>query len=147
MDVIDYKQDLFIYITTERYTPKKFYGVIINTGASKKSTIGYRQYLTYRTTANNNIDINTMQTRAVNVQFSISLTVSIKLVAVKTLISLVNFYIVKADTPFLLYLTDMDRLQVYYNNIIDTLIGPVTALESKHITLLITQQFRHPFLI
>jgi len=51
-----------------------------------------------------------MQTRAVNVQFGISLTVLIGLVAVKTPISLVNFYIVKADTPFLLYLTDIDRL-------------------------------------
>jgi len=60
IDVIDYKQDPFAYITTERYTPKEFYGVIINTGAFKKSTIGYRQYLTYRTTANNNMDIDTI---------------------------------------------------------------------------------------
>ena len=67
MDITDYKQDLFIYITTECYTPKEFYGVIINTGASKKSTAGYRQYLTYKTTTSNNMDINTMQTRAVNV--------------------------------------------------------------------------------
>ena len=66
---------------------------------------------------------------------------------VKTLISLVNFHIVKADTPFLLYLTDIDRLQVYYNNVTDTLIGPVTALGSKNITLLIIRRFRHPFLI
>src|ERR1700721_4026868 len=58
IDVINYKQDLFAYITTERYTPKKFYSVIINIGASKKSTIGYRQYLIYRTTTNNNIDID-----------------------------------------------------------------------------------------
>ena len=66
-DVTDREQDLFIYITTKRYTPKEFYGVIINIGASKKSTIGYRQYLIYKTTINNNTDINTMQTRAVNV--------------------------------------------------------------------------------
>jgi len=51
-----------------------------------------------------------MQTGAVNVQFGISLTALIKLVAVKTPISLVNFHIVKADTPFLLCLTDIDRL-------------------------------------
>ena len=51
-----------------------------------------------------------MQTRAVNVQFGISITTLIRLVKVKTLISLVNFYIVKADTLFLLYLTDIDRL-------------------------------------
>ena len=42
MDIIDHKQDLFAYITTERYIPKKFYSVIIDTGASKKSTIGYK---------------------------------------------------------------------------------------------------------
>ena len=66
-DVMDYKQDLFAYITTEHYTPKEFYGVIINTGAFKKSTAGYRQYLAYKATINNNTDINTTQTRAVNV--------------------------------------------------------------------------------
>ena len=41
MDVTDCKQDLFVYITTECYTPKELYSVIINTGASKKSTTGY----------------------------------------------------------------------------------------------------------
>ena len=41
MDVIDYKQDLFAYITIKHYTSKEFYGVIINIGASKKSTAGY----------------------------------------------------------------------------------------------------------
>jgi hypothetical protein len=51
-----------------------------------------------------------MQTRVINVQFGISLTILIRLVKVKTLISLVNFYIVKADTSFLLYLIDIDRL-------------------------------------
>ena len=144
--VTDYKQDLFIYITIERYTPKEFYGVIIDIGAFKKSTVGYRQYFVYKA-INNNVDIDTTQTRAVNVQFGIGLTVLIRLVKVKTLIGLVNFYVVKVNTPFLLCLIDMDRLQVYYNNITDTLIGPVTALGSKYITLLIIQQFRYPFLI
>jgi len=83
---------------------------MIDIGASKKSTVGYGQYLAYRTTVNNNTDINTMQTGAVNVQFGIGLTALIKLVTVKTLISLVNFYIIKANTPFLLCLADMDRL-------------------------------------
>ena len=138
IDVIDYKQDLFTYITTERYTPKEFYSVIIDTGASKKSTAGYRQYFAYKAT-NNNTDINTIQTRAVNIQFGIGLTALIRLVKVKTPIGLVDFHIVKADTPFLLCLADMDRLQVYYNNVLDTLIGLATALGSKHVTLLITR--------
>ena len=80
-----------------------------------------------------------MQTRAVNVQFGIGSTILIRLAAVKTPIGLVNFYIVKADTPFLLCLVDMDRLQVYYNNTTDTLMGPVTAPGSKYATQLITR--------
>ena len=59
-DIIDCKQDLFAYITTEYYTPKEFYGVIINISASKKSTTGYRQYLIYKTAIDNNTDINTI---------------------------------------------------------------------------------------
>ena len=51
--------ELFIYITIERYTPKEFYSVIINIDAFKKSTIGYGQYLIYKTIANSNMDINT----------------------------------------------------------------------------------------
>ena len=66
MDVTDREQDLFIYITTEYYTPKEFYGVIINTGTSKKSTAGYGQYLVYKA-INDYADINTTQTGAVNV--------------------------------------------------------------------------------
>ena len=31
MDITDCKQDPFAYITTEHYTPKEFYGVIIDT--------------------------------------------------------------------------------------------------------------------
>ena len=41
MDITDCKQDLFIYITIEYYTPKEFYSVTIDTGTSKKSTVGY----------------------------------------------------------------------------------------------------------
>ena len=67
IDIINYKQDLFVYITTEHYTPKEFYSVMINTGAFKKSTAGYRQYFAYRTTTNDNIDIDITQTGAVNI--------------------------------------------------------------------------------
>src|SRR6266581_1475838 len=54
--------------------------------------------------------VNITQTGAVNVQFGIGSTASIRSVTVKTLIGLVNFYVVKVDTPFLLYLIDINRL-------------------------------------
>jgi hypothetical protein len=46
---------------------KEFYGIIIDIGAFKKSTAGYRQYLVYKNTIMDNTDINTIQIRAVNV--------------------------------------------------------------------------------
>src|SRR6266700_6246564 len=144
--ITDHKLDPFTYITIECYTPKEFYSVMIDIGASKKSTAGYGQYLVYKA-INDNVDIDITQTGAVNVQFGIGSTASIGSVAVKTPIGLVDFHVVKADTPFLLCLVDMDRLQVYYNNVTDTLIGPAIAPGSKHVTLPITRQFRHPFLI
>jgi hypothetical protein len=104
------------------------------------STAGYGQYLAYRNTITDGTDIDTSQIRAVNVQFGIGSTALIRSVIVKTLIGLVDFHVVKADTPFLLCLADMDRLRVYYNNVTDTLIGPA-------LTLPITQRFGHPFLI
>jgi hypothetical protein len=39
---------------------KKFYSIIINISAFKKSTIGYKQYLIYKNTITNNININTI---------------------------------------------------------------------------------------
>jgi hypothetical protein len=47
---------------------------------------------------------------------------SIDTANVHTPIDRVQFYIVDANTPFLLCLTDIDKLQMYYNNIQDVLV-------------------------
>jgi hypothetical protein len=39
---------------------KEFYSVIINISAFKKSTTNYKQYLMYKNTIADNIDINTI---------------------------------------------------------------------------------------
>jgi hypothetical protein len=46
----------------------------------------------------------------VNVQFGIKLILLIKLAKVTTLIGIIEFYIIKANTLFLLCLVDMDYL-------------------------------------
>ena len=113
---------------------------MIDIGASKKSTAGYGQYLAYKNTTTDNTDIDTTQIGAVNVQFGIGSAASIGSVIVKTPIGPVDFHVVKADTPFLLCFADIDKLRVYYNNVIDTLIGPA-------FTLLVIRRFKHPFFI
>ena len=46
----------------------------------------------------------------INVQFSIKLTLLIELAKVTTLIGTIEFYIIKVNTLFLLYLADIDHL-------------------------------------
>ena len=130
--------DPFAYVATSQYTSNEFYGVMIDTGASKRSTAGYGQYLAYRKTHNTVID--TLKAGAINVQFGIGSTSSIGSVTVNTPVGNVEFHIVKADTPFLLCLADMDVLKVYYNNLKNVLVTPTKSVP-------VVRRFGHPFLL
>jgi hypothetical protein len=85
---------------------------MIDTGASKKSTAGYGQYLAYKRV--HDTAINTTTAGAINVQFGIGSTPSIGSIVVDMPVGRAEFHIVEADTPFLLCLKDMDALGVYY---------------------------------
>ena len=111
---------------------------MINTEALRRLTTGYRQYLVYKKISN--IDIDTVQAGAINIQFGISSTPSIGLITVNTLISNVDFHIVKANTSFLLCLKDIDTLRIYYNNVTNMLI-------TLSVKLLVIRRFGHPFLL
>jgi hypothetical protein len=63
------------------------------------------------------MELDTSTKGQVIVQFGIRSTSSISTANVYTLIGKVQFHIVDANTPFLLCLADIDKLQVYYNNI------------------------------
>ena len=133
------EQDPFAYITTDRYTDKEFYGIMIDTGASRRSTAGLGQYKAYKRIVKD-ANIDTTQAGAINVQFGIGSTPSIGSITINTPIGNVDFHVVQADTPFLLCLADMDSLRTYYNNVTDTLITPSAKLP-------ITRRFGHPFLL
>jgi len=95
---------------------------MIDIRALKRLIVGYGQYLIYRKTYNTIID--TLKAGAINVQFSIGFTSSISSVTVNTPIGNVKFHIIKANTPFLLCLVDIDILKVYYNNLKNVLVTP-----------------------
>ena len=100
--------DLFAYNITLYYTSIKFMGIIINTKASKYSIAGYSQFLTLQKI--NKVQLNKSIRGTVSVQFRIGSISSISFIKVATLIGIVEFYIIKVNTPFLLYLADIDNL-------------------------------------
>ena len=135
----DLDLDPFAYAAdATRYNDKEFYGIMIDTGASNKSTAGYGQYQAYKRLYNT--DLDTMKVGAVNVQFGISSSSSVGSIKVQTLIGPVEFHVINADTPFLLCLADMDALQAYYNNIENVVVTPSNVLP-------IVWHFGHPFLL
>jgi hypothetical protein len=133
--------DPFVYSTTakSRYTSTVFVGIMVDTGASKKSTAGYGQFQALQR-VNQNIRLDTLTKGQVSVQFGIGIASSIGTVEVNSLIGKVHFHVVHADTPFLLCLADMDSLQVYYNNLKDIIITCTGAVQ-------VVRRFGHPFLL
>ena len=107
--------DPHVYVNATRYTADRFYGVVIDTGASQRSTAGYKQVAAYQ--KSHPITIDTTRAGMVKVQFGIGTASSTGSVTIKTPIGSVEFHVVRADTPFLLCLADMDALGVYYNNL------------------------------
>ena len=86
------------------------------------------------------MELDTSTKGQVIVQFRIRSTSSIGTTNVHTPIGEVQFHIVNANTPFLLYLVDIDKLQVYYNNIWDVLVT-----RTKEVP--IVRRFGHAFLL
>ncbi|KHJ32401.1 hypothetical protein EV44_g3490 [Erysiphe necator] len=114
--------------TSSRYNSKHFYGIMIDTGASKGSTAGYGQYVACKDN-NSNINIDTSKAGLMNVQFGIGSTESIGSFILNTPIGTIEFHVVHADTP-LLSLADMDKLKIFYTTTLimfsSHLMGPYT---------------------
>ena len=138
-DLKRHESDPFTYITSERYTSDEFYGIIIDTGASKQSTAGYGQYLAYKKNVTP-IQVDKAKAGAINIQFDIGSISSIRLLLLNIPMGIIKFHVVEVDIPFLLCLEDMDKLNIYFNNLENVLI---TSTKSVPVIC----RFCHPFLL
>ena len=84
--------------------------------------------------------LDTLTKGQINVQFGIGTASLIGTIYINSPIGKIQFYVVQADILFLLCLTNIDKLQIYYNNLKNVLI-----IHTKEIPII--QQFSHPFLI
>jgi hypothetical protein len=137
-------RDPFAYVMTpDRYTSEKFYGVMIDSSASAKSTAEYDQYLAFKKNKiDPSVDLDPSRAGAVNVQFGIEFASSIGSLTIDTSFGVVKFHVIKADTSFLLSLADMDRLKVYFNNVENTLI---MIIQNRKLPVI--RRFDHGFLL
>jgi hypothetical protein len=137
--------DLYNYannecFVTDRYRPVEFHGVIIDTGAAGKSTAGYNQYTTYKKLFGET-PIDTGQEGAVKATFGIGSTTLIGSITISTPIGQYEFYIVNANTPFLLSLAEINAKKITLNNVQNKL----TSKDGASVP--IVRRFSHPFLM
>lgn len=131
--------NLIAYITTNQYLSDKFYRLMIDTNAFKYFTMGYKQFMAFtRDIKYTTIDI--FKVGAIYVQFGICSILYIGSVLIQKPIRHIKFYIVKANTFFLLCLVNMDHLNVYFNNINKLLV-------MKSMCILVIHHFDHLFLL
>ncbi|KAI0992762.1 hypothetical protein K3495_g15423, partial [Podosphaera aphanis] len=127
------------FLISKRYTSKEWYGILIDTGASTTSTAGIGQAEAYIKEFNASIDTSTAG--KFNAHFGIGSASSIGTIVVKSPFGRISFQVVQADTPFLLCVQDMDKLQVYFNNLNDELV-----LQDGS-RLPVVRVFNHPFVV
>ena len=131
-------KDPFSYVTGKRFNADVFYGIVIDTGASRRSTGGFGQYLAYK--KNHPVKLDTTKAGMVNVQFGIGSATSIGSITIPTPIGVVEFHIVKADTPFLLCLHDMDALKAQFLNLTNKIVTPKGSVP-------VVRRFGHAFIL
>ena len=124
---------------SKRYNSSRFFGIMIDTGAAVKSTVGYDQYLAYCTIIHK-LPIDKTTEGTVNIKFGIGTASSIGSIEVASPIGKAEFHIILADTPFLLSIADMDRLKTYLDNTRNMLVTPQGEVA-------VVRQFGHPFLL
>ncbi|KAI1004852.1 hypothetical protein K3495_g3366 [Podosphaera aphanis] len=124
--------------STIRYGSQEFYGIMIDTGGAERSTAGYNQYLAFNQMTGTEIDNSTAN--KAKISFGMGSADSIGSLHVNSLIGLIEFHVLHADTPFLLSIADMDRLNIYYNKISNTIVTPSFSYP-------VIRRFGHPFLL
>jgi hypothetical protein len=144
--------DSFAYVITfDRYISEKFYEMMIDSNVSTKLTAEYEQYLAFKKhKIDLIIDLNVSKAEAVNVQFDIESASLIKSLTIDISFEIMKFHVIKTDTSFLLSLADMNRLKVYFNNVINSLIQMIKISDEilrKKRSFSVIKRFDHEFLL
>ncbi|VDB92844.1 Bgt-20191-2, partial [Blumeria graminis f. sp. tritici] len=121
-----------------RYSDCEFFGIMIDTGAAKKSTVGHSQFLAFQKITN--IQLDTTTAGAAKIQFGIGNTTSIGSMVIDAPFGSVEFHFLNADRPLLLSIADMDLHGVYLDNINNVLVSSTRRFP-------VTRRFGHLFLL
>lgn len=114
---------IFNLLTNSRYNNIEFQRLLIDSGASTRSTRGISQ-LKILQQLDTSVQLDKNPARSANFIFGIRSTILIGSVNLDTPLGFIIFYIVPVNTLFLLCLADMNKHRVFINNITNQVIQP-----------------------
>ena len=99
-----------------RYDSSEFKGLLIDSEIATRSIENMGQLKTLQK-FDNTIKFDTSTAGSINFIFGMGSTESIESINLNTSIGLITFHIVQINTSFFLCLADLDRVNVYFNNV------------------------------
>ncbi len=114
---ISYSYNVFI---ASRYDDREFKSILIDHDAADYSFESIEQFTTLQRISKTSLILN--KKRIISFRFDIDEISFIDIVDLKISVDVITFHIVFVHTSFLLCLADMNRLRLYFNNLINMLI-------------------------
>ena len=121
--VLSSQSVLYAYnaVIESRYNFTEFKNLLIDSDAVVRSTNEIDQFKTFQG-IDNSMHLDVSIAESISFIFGIDNTVSLKSVNLITSLRSIIFHIVSINISFLLCLADMDRLKMFFNNVINQLI-------------------------
>jgi hypothetical protein len=129
----------YISIIDSRYDDIEFKDILVNCDAADRLTENMNQFKALQRISNDNVVLN-KKTIESSIKFEIDNTLILEFVDLNILLEMITFHIVKINISFLLCLNDFDRLDIYFNN----LINEIVQHERRHFVI---RRYEHAFFL
>ncbi len=133
----------YISITDSRYDDSEFKRILINCDAADRSTDDMKQFKALQRISNN-LALN-KKTIESSIKFEIDNTLILGFVELNISLEVITFHIVRMNISFLLCLDDLNRLNIYFNNLINQMIQhEYISMKQRHFVI---RRYEHAFLL
>jgi hypothetical protein len=109
----------FISITYSRYDDREFKSILMNCDAADRSIERIGQFKALQRISDVVLNRKTVES---SIRFGIDSTLILGLVELNISLEVINFHIVEINTSFLLCLNDLNRLRIFFRNLINEMI-------------------------
>ncbi len=127
----------YIPITDSRYDDIEFKDILVDCDAADRSIESMNQFKALQRISDVALNKKTIGS---SIKFEIDNTLILGFIDLKISLEVITFHIVEINTSFLLCLNDFDRLDIYFNN----LINEIVQHERRH---LVIRRYEHAFLL